>query len=491
MRVRARALLPLLITVPALEACAVGVNPVSGARRAYAYSWQQEIRLGERIDVEIVEQFGVVDDPGLTAYVARLGEAVLAQSHLRRPEALQEYRDTRFTFRVLDTEVVNAFAAPGGYVYVTRGLLAHLENEAQLAVVLGHEVAHVAARHSSKGALSTGLVAVGVAGASALGEELGGVASALATIGGAGAELLLMRHSRDDERESDRLGVEYASRAGYDAAQAAHFFTALGRMSEGRSWLRSFLSTHPDPGRREETVRSLAAAHRGDEPGVVRADAYHERIDGIVMGEDPREGFIEDGVFHHPARRFSFPVPRGWEMARDGREVELAPATGTIGVLVHPGTRYATAAEAAAAFLEENRLTGVSSGGAERYGVPGRRVDATASDDDGSYRITAVWVEHEGAVLRFLALAAPDEARAMERSLATMLRGLRKLTDPGVLGVEPYRLEVVRVQRPTPFRALAEGRRRPPDLDVDALAILNGVEPDEVIGAGRRLRLPR
>jgi predicted Zn-dependent protease len=199
MRSILRALLPLLVALPTLASCAVGVNPVSGARRAYAYTWQQEIRLGREADREIVEQFGVVDDAELAAYVVRVGEAVLAHSHLRREGALPEYRETAFTFRVLDTEVVNAFALPGGFVYVTRGLLAHLDSEAQLAVVLGHEVAHVAARHSSKDALKTGALMIGIAGASALGEELGGVAEVLAEAGGLGLQFLMLRHSRDDE----------------------------------------------------------------------------------------------------------------------------------------------------------------------------------------------------------------------------------------------------------------------------------------------------
>jgi predicted Zn-dependent protease len=492
MRSAARAILPLLLVVPALEACAVGVNPVSGARRAYAYTWQQEIRIGREADREILEQFGVVADPVLARYVERVGEAVLEESHLRRPGALEEFRETAFTFRLLDTEIVNAFALPGGYVYVTRGLLAHLENEAQLAVVLGHEVAHVAARHSSKAALKQGLVMLGIAGAGAIGEELGSVASVLAAAGGLGAQLLMMRHSRDDERESDALGVEYASRAGYDAAQGAEFFTALRRMRVREAWYPSFLSTHPDPGRREQSVRELAARHASPgRPGVVRADAYLERIEGLVLGEDPRQGFLEDGAFHHPAGRFTFPVPRGWEMSREGREVQLAPPRGSVGVVFLPATRHATAAEAAAAFVSENTLGDVSTASPVIGGRRVERVDATARGGDETYRVTAVWIEDGGEVRRFLALSSPREAGSMEQALSWMLRGFRRMTDPDRLGVEPSRVEVVRIGRSARFGDLAGGRELPQGMDLEALAIMNGVAADDLVPAGRRLRLPR
>lgn len=493
MRVLLRALLPALVALPTLAACAVGVNPVSGARRAYAYTWQQEIQLGREADREIMEQFGVVDDPELVRYVERVGESVLATSHLRREGALPEYRETRFTFRVLDSEIVNAFALPGGYVYVTRGLLAHLDSEAQLAVVLGHEVAHVAARHSSKDALKSGMVAIGVAGAEALGDELGGVAELVADVGGAGVGLLMTRHSRDDERESDRLGVEYAALAGYDAAEGAHFFRALKRSSARESWFPSFLSTHPDPGRREETVRTLAAAHAAARGGAgrVEREAFLERIEGMALGEDPRQGFVEENVFHHPAGGFSFPVPRGWEMARDGRQVQFAPAGDAVAVLFTAAAGHASASGAAAAFVEENELTGVTTSAPAFAGARASRVDATATDDEGAYRLAGLWLEQGGSVREFLGLAAPDQARRMEYALSTMAAGIRPLTDPRHLEVRPALLEVFRVERPAPFREIVGERLLPDGMDLEALAIMNGVAVDDEVPAGVRLKLPR
>lgn len=493
MRTLLRALFPLVAAVPAVSACAVGVNPVSGAKRAYAYTWQQEIRLGREADLEIVEQYGVVEDSALATYVARVGEAVLAESHLRRPGALPEYRETPFTFRVLDSEIVNAFALPGGFVYVTRGLLAHLDSEAQLAVVLGHEVAHVAARHSSKDAFKAGVAEIGAAVGEVLKEEVGGLAEALADVGGLGTQLLLVRHSRDDERESDRLGVEYAAMAGYDAAEGARFFAALRRMQVGQGWFPSFLSTHPDPGRREETVRRLAGemAARGHDARRVEREAYLARIDGLVLGADPRQGLVDGGVFHHPAGRFRFPVPVGWEVEIEGRDASLAPERGAVQVVFRAATRYATAAEAAAAFVRENELENATTSQPAAAGLRASRVDATARDDEGSYRLVALWLEDRGVVRHFLALAAPDQARTMERALAAMVDGFRPLEDPAYLEVLPAFLEVVPVGRAASLRALVGERVLPEGMGLEELAILNGVTVDEAVPAGASVKLPR
>ncbi|HLM67311.1 MAG TPA: M48 family metalloprotease, partial [Longimicrobium sp.] len=227
MRSAFRALPPLLAL--SLGACVVSVSPVTGRERAYAYTWEQEMRLGREADRQIVAQYGTYGDTALQAYVRRVGEAVLAASHLRREGAMTEYRTAKFTFRVLDTEAVHAFALPGGFVYVTRGMLAHLDNEAQLAVVLGHEIGHVAARHGSQSALESGLVVAGLLGASLIGEEVAGAGREIGDIGGIAAALVRIRYTRDDERESDRLGVEYATLAGYRAEEGAELFMKLQR----------------------------------------------------------------------------------------------------------------------------------------------------------------------------------------------------------------------------------------------------------------------
>lgn len=204
----------LIITSAFLTSCSVSRSPVTGKKRAYGYSWQQEIALGKEADPQIVAQYGLYDDKDLAEYVNRIGQEVLAKSDMKRPDQLQEYKDTEFFFRVLDSSVVNAFALPGGYIYVTRGLLAHLENEAQLAVVIGHEIGHVAARHGSQRAFEGQLGQLGVI-AGAIGGAMAGVnPNQILQAGSQATQLLFLKYGRDDELESDRLGVEWSAHSG-------------------------------------------------------------------------------------------------------------------------------------------------------------------------------------------------------------------------------------------------------------------------------------
>jgi predicted Zn-dependent protease len=188
---------------------------------------------------------------------------------MRRPDTDAQFRETPFTFRVLDSPVVNAFALPGGYIYVTRGLLSHLDNEAQLAVVLGHEIVHVAARHASRRAFEQQLGQVGLLGGAILGGQVfgGQAAQAILDLGGTAAQLLFLRYGRDDEREADELGVEYAALVGYQTEEAAEFFRSLRRIGEEQQQgLPTWMSTHPDPGEREQSMHRLRTANGVSRP---------------------------------------------------------------------------------------------------------------------------------------------------------------------------------------------------------------------------------
>ena len=231
---------------------------------------------------------------------------------------------------MLDSPVVNAFALPGGYIYVTRGLLSYLENEAQLAVVLGHEIGHVLGRHSSEQAARSQLSQFGLLGAAVLGGVVGGgqVAEGILQYGSQAAQLLTLKYGRGAEREADRAGVAYAEFAGYDAAQAARFFVALRRLSENAgSTLPNFLSTHPDPDERAQTIPQLAAQY--DPQGTeVEAAEYLQTIEGIVVGEDPRQGFVEGSSFYHPELRFRFSFPQGWRTQNSPAAFVMAEPNG-------------------------------------------------------------------------------------------------------------------------------------------------------------------
>ena len=299
----------LLIVLTSFTSCAV--NPVTGKKELNLISESQEIALGQQTDVEIRQQYGVYADPEVNAYVQGVGQSLVPHTH--RPKLA-------YQFAVLDTPVVNAFAVPGGYIYVTRGILALMGSEAELAVVLGHELGHVNARHSVHRMSEMLLVQVGLAVGSALSETFAQVAG----LAGVGVQLLFLKYSRDDERQADALGVEYSRKGIYNPGEMISFFGSLEKLGDlsGGHALPGFLSTHPLTGERIEKVKQMLTA--GDQALEVKEKPYLRRVDGIVYGDDPRQGFVEGGRFFHPEMAFTFAIPNGWKVVNTPTQVMLS-----------------------------------------------------------------------------------------------------------------------------------------------------------------------
>ncbi|MGN6717068.1 MAG: M48 family metalloprotease, partial [Candidatus Binatia bacterium] len=244
-----------------LYGCVTDIVPATGERRYLGYTWQQETDIGKQASKEVTSLFGVYGDTNLARYVTEVGNRVLATSHLRRPGADEQVRATPVTFTVLDSPVINALALPGGYIYVTRGMLAQLNNEDQLATVIAHEIGHVAARHAARQAWQQQIGQGLLLGGAVLSQGLGLPAQNILNFGGMAAQLFLLRYSREDELEADKLGVEYAMAAGYDSREVIGLFQTLDRMQEKESQsMPSFLATHPNPGDRIQRIRELTSA---------------------------------------------------------------------------------------------------------------------------------------------------------------------------------------------------------------------------------------
>lgn len=475
--------------------CATEPSAITGRNSSYGYSWQQELQLGAETDHEIVGEMGTYADPSLESYVESVANRVLAQSDFRDADAPELYRNTQFTFRVIDSPVVNAFALPGGYVYVTRGLLAHLNNEAQLAVVLGHEIAHVTARHSSRQALRSQLSQIGLVAGAVIGQQVFSdvpdLGSTILDLGGSALQLIMFRYSRDAERESDGLGVRYASAAGYDATESAAFFRSLQRLSaESGKSLPAWASTHPDPGERAETVTRLGAAARSPgQSAEVGAERLLEHIDGIVLGDDPRQGFRRGGSFYHPELQFQFPLPAGWALQNERDKVVLGePGNGALITLEL--TRAADASAAAYAFLKQS---GAQSTGVENTSINGlraSRVVGRVSNGGKTIGFAIVFIEYGGRVFRFAGLASESMLPRWLPLFDRTFRGFTALTNRAILDVEPVRLRVVTNEREAPFRDLVP-TSLPAGLTAEQLAILNQTNLDEPLPVGRSLKLPR
>ncbi len=293
------------------NACAT--NPVTGQREFVLMSEAQELALGQQADGEIQRDMGVYDDPALQDYIRDIGRSLAAVSHRL---------DLPWQFTVVDSPAVNAFALPGGYVYLTRGIMAYLGDEAELAGVLGHEIGHVTARHTVQAYTRAGGAQFGLVLGQVFVPQMRANPYGLPGLGdaaGTGLGFLFLKFGRDDEVQADRLGAEYASDGGWHPQGVADMLTTLGRISEvsDRRGTPNWLSTHPEPVARvvevTPVIKELLATRDDDALSVNRA-AYLDRIEGLRFGDNPEDGVLRGNEFLHPPLRFALAFPEGWEV---------------------------------------------------------------------------------------------------------------------------------------------------------------------------------
>ena len=487
---RAVALAALAVS---LAACGTtNRNFVTGEDQRGAYTWAQEVQLGQEADAQIISQFGLYEDAALTQYVERIGNDVLQTSAYTDPGTPAEVRNTQFYFRVLDSPVPNALALPGGYIYVTRGLLAYLENEAQLAVVLGHEIGHVLGRHASEQTARAQLNQLGLFGAAIGSAVLGadpGLTRGILEYGGAGLQLLQLKYGRGAEREADEAGVAYAEFAGYDGSEAARFFIALQRLGEasGQGSIPNFLSTHPNPGERAQTIPELAAQY---DTGVeVGAQDYLARVEGLVLGENPRQGYVEGNTFLHPDLRFRFSFPRGWRTQNTPAAFVVGEPNGRA-VIQLTLAQQSSAEAAARAFASQQGVQVTRDGRVSVGGYPGYRVEGAAQQQNGQIGFSATFVEYGGNVYQFLGLTAANDLGRYADEFRASAESFDRLTDQRALNVQPVRMEVTTTTGRATIQQLLQGRELPIGVTAEEIAIMNQVELQEPIPAGRAVKLP-
>lgn len=470
---RYQQVLSLILGLLLVASCAK--NPVTG-KRELAISEESEIAMGAQSDPQIVATMGVYEDAELQAFIERLGQDMAAESH--RP-------NLDWTFRIVDSEVVNAFAVPGGYVYFTRGILAHFNNEAEFAGVLGHEIGHVTARHSAKQIRKQQVAQVGmIAGALAsntVRQNFNAVNQ--------GMQLLFLKYGRDAEEQSDRLGVEYSSQLGYDANYMAGFFETIGRLQQQAGVeIPTFLSTHPDPANREERVQRLANEWAEKLPGEqdqVGRDSYLQMIDGIVYGKDPDQGFVEDGVFYHPVLKFKFAVPPNFAVANSPQAVQMQTQEGDAAI-IFTLAQGASPEAAAQAWAQENQVQPSQGGAITVNGMPAYRLSGRAGGgQQGGTPIeyAATFIAYGGNIYNFITIAAQQRASRYANVLASTVQSFSELSDPRYLNREPERVRVQRVTSATTLRQFL-GQHGTPSERMDELAILNGMELDARLSAG-------
>ncbi|MDP2499012.1 MAG: M48 family metalloprotease [Candidatus Palauibacterales bacterium] len=467
-------LLSALAASLVLAGCAT--NPATGESQLMLISEQREIEMGRQGARQVESQIGVYREGEIGTYVSEMGQAMAAETH--RP-------DLPWSFEVADDATVNAFALPGGFIYVTRGILAYFNSGAELAAVVGHEIGHVTARHSAEQLSRRQLATLGIGIGSVLSEEF----AEFRGLAGAGLQVLFLKYGRDDERQSDALGVRYMLAEDWDPREAMDVFRMLGRVSEagGGGGLPTWLSTHPDPGDRVENIRAQldTIAESRLETTRTEREVFLQRLDGMAFGPDPRNGYFREQLFIHPRHEVAVTFPGGWERQR--LSGLAAAVSGQEDAIVRWAVvEEASVSEAASSFASQDGVTLLDRRRTSINGLPAEVLSFRARTQDGVLRGRTAFAEAGGTTVEVGGYATESAYAGHEETFERFIGSLETVSDPTLLEVEPMRIDLV---TPDAGRTIAElHAERGAPVDAEQLALLNGVDVDEPLEAGRTVK---
>ncbi|WP_431470399.1 M48 family metalloprotease [Sphingosinithalassobacter sp. LHW66-3] len=486
-----RLLLSVCAAPLALASCTTGLTsapPVVPGQAAPISSAERQ--QGQQSSAQLIEEFGGAWTGAPSAYVEQVARRVATQSGLSATPQ-------DFTVTVLDSPVANAFATPGGYIYITRGLLALIDNEAELAAVLGHEVGHVAARHSQRrqeaasrnsllGALGQLLVGA-VAGDSGLGQLLGqGI--------GTGTQLATLGYSRSQEEQADDLGVAYLLDAGYDTEALASMLASLAEQNNLEQQLAGdarilpeWASTHPDPASRVREALAQAQQAGGTELPRNR-DAYLSAIDGMLYGDNPRQGIIEGRTFRHPELQIAFTVPQGFSMTNGTRAVTI---TG-------PNTQAQFSTASFSGDLQGYVRSVLQSLGGANTNLPAANVQTTrvnglpaayaqvrANTGQSQVDVTVFAYSAGNRAYHFTVLTPAGQGLGAASSL---VQSFRTLSQSEAAQIRPKYLRVVPVRAGDTIASLA-ARMDYESNQLERFLVLNSLSRDSTLRAGDRVKI--
>jgi predicted Zn-dependent protease len=478
----ARALKPASTAIAILTIAACATNPATGEKEFSLMSEAQEIELGTQMDVEVRREMGVYEDAELQRYVESVGMR-LAQA--------SERPSLPWHFAVVDEPAINAFALPGGYIYLTRGIMPFLDNEAELAGVLGHEIGHVTARHSAQQYTKATTAGLGVTLLSIFVPEARPFQSITETALG----VLFLKYGRDDELQADQLGVTYSAKGGWDPAGVAGMLRTLARLEEAsgeRRGVPNFLTTHPAPADRVEKVTAYVqqAGIPVGTAGRVDAETYLRRIDGIVFGDSPSEGIVRRDQFLHPALRFAISFPPSWDIHNSKTQV-LAKAPEREHYLILQLVPNASGS------LEQVAHTTMANAGFRL--VQGERTQVNGLDAYvGTYRgqmqglgntgALAAHIAHDRQVYLLAGLAPVNEFEPVQRDLARSIRSFRELSAAEAANIRPNRVDLYTVRGGDTWASIAS-RAGDGIVKPSTLAIMNNYEPNQPPRPGDRIKI--
>ncbi|MGH9218880.1 MAG: M48 family metalloprotease [Vicinamibacterales bacterium] len=438
-----------------------------------------EIAIGQQQDAEIRREMGVYNDDALQRYVNDVGQQLARLSH--RP-------NLPWSFTIVDNPAINAFALPGGYVYLTRGILAYLDDEAELAGVLGHEIGHVTARHAAQAYTRQAQASVGLAILSIFVPST----APFADLGSAGLSVLFLRHGREAELEADRLGVEYGSGAGYDPAGVPRFLATLARVDAlSERGVPNWLSTHPDPGSRVTKAEPVASQFISDAAKALNRDQYLERIRGLAFGDRVEDGIVRGNEFLHPLLRFRVTFPDGWELTNTSQAV-LAQEPGTDHYMVlqeveQPRSR--SIGDAAVAAMRQAGYT-VVDGRIDRINGNEAHIGLYRGEarDVGRVLMRAAHIAI-GRQLYVVAGFAPEkEFEQVDKAILPAVQTFRQLSAAEATAIGPNRIDFYVVKSGDSWQSIAarQGRNF---VNAATLAIMNDREVHVQPNPGDRVKI--
>ena len=458
-------------------ACAT--NPVTGKRELSLMSEAQEISIGQENHPQILAEMGQYNDPDLQRYVSGIGLKLAKTSE--RP-------NLPWTFSVVDQPVVNAFAVPGGFIYITRGILSYLDSEAQLVGVLGHEIGHVTARHSAQQyTRATG----GQLGLLALGIFVPG-AQQFGQLGAQALGLLFLKYGRDDELQSDSLGAKYSAANGWDPRAVPQFLATLGRLSEGSErGIPNWLSTHPDPASRVDEVQAVVqqlAAPRSD--FATNRDEYLRQVDGIIFGDNPEQGVVRGNAFLHPVLRFRVDYPQSWLIQNTAQQVVAKAPNADVFILLQliakPQGRNVQ--DVAVASMQGAGFTPVSG---ERTSINGLEafvgVYQGQMEGAGPVATRAAHIAYDNRVYVLAGLVPAQAFEQADAAFVQTIRSFRPLSAAEAENIHPHRVETYTVRQGDTWQSLAA--RSGGAVSAQMLAVMNNLQTGAQPQPGSRIKI--
>jgi predicted Zn-dependent protease len=456
-------------------------NPATGKREIVIMSTEKEKAVGEQASRQVAAEMGLMEDPTLTVYVTSIG---------KRLAMLSPRKDVEYTFHVVDLPEPNAFALPGGHIYVSRGLLALTNSEDELANVIGHEIAHVAARHQAQrdtrstgiGVLATvGTIAAAVAGS-------GEAAQAMGQLSQAAAAGLLASYGRDQEREADSIGQDIAAKAGWNPSGMGAFLRTLGRETElrtGEKERRSFLDSHPTTPERVDTALAHARTLTQSPPAPIAGTRleFLARIEGVKLGEDPAAGIFRGETFLHPELDLYMSLPDGWQLRNEPTAFGGISPKGGAFIKVEIDSDGFDAAEAATNFLDANGMKATRRS-RERIG------DQTAYQavlSDGAQAIEMTWIPHRGQIFRVSAACPVPSYDAYKRIFERSVKSFRPLTEDEKRSIVTRRLYTAEAREGETIETLS--KRTDNAWSIEETAVANAIFPYDKLSAGQFVKI--